>query len=59
MLMETTVSSTMVGIDLFRLAGVAGCHVERLLRLLVFEPIDGVTAAITGLIKLHIARLFA
>ena len=57
--METTVSSTMVGIDLFRLAGVAGCHVERLLKLLVFEPIDGVTAAITGLIKLHIARLFA
>ena len=56
MLVETTVSSTMVRIELLRLTGVAGRHVERLLRLLVFQP---VAAALTRLIKLHVARLFA
>ena len=59
MLVETTVSSTMVRIDLLRLTSVAGRHVERLLRMLVFQPVGSVAAALTGLIKLHIARLFA
>ena len=44
MLVETTVSSTMVRIELLGLTGVAGRHVERLLRLLVFQP---VAAALT------------
>ena len=48
----------MAGIDLLGLTGVAGCHVERLMRLLVSLPAD-IIATLTGLVKLHIARLLA
>ena len=59
MLMKTTVSPTMARrIDLLRLAGVAGRYVKRLLRLLILLPADAI-AALAGLIKLHVARLFA
>ena len=56
-LMETTVSTTMVA-DLLLLAGVACGYVEWLMRLILFVSTYSV-AALTGMIQLHIARLFA